>query len=158
MSTHKVRVIKKLETGLPEPGSWYYMQGVGSFELLVFFLCKIQPLFPGGSSVKKRLPTQETWILSLGQEDPLEKEMATCSSILAGNSRGQRSLVGSSLWGRKSVLQDLATKQRKYEPRGFLTKVFLVAESPELPLAARRTVLCIKGLGCLICFCCQLDV
>ena len=32
----------------------------------------------------KRLPTvQETWVRSLGQEDPLEKEMATHSSILA---------------------------------------------------------------------------
>ena len=31
-----------------------------------------------------RLPTmQETWVQSLGQEDPLEKEMATHSSILA---------------------------------------------------------------------------
>ena len=27
--------------------------------------------------------TQQTWVQSLGQEDPLEKEMATCSSILA---------------------------------------------------------------------------
>ena len=27
--------------------------------------------------------TQEMWVLSLGQEDPLEKEMATHSSILA---------------------------------------------------------------------------
>ena len=27
--------------------------------------------------------TQETWVRSLGQEDPLEKEMATHSSILA---------------------------------------------------------------------------
>ena len=27
--------------------------------------------------------TQETWIWSLGQEDPLEKEMATNSSTLA---------------------------------------------------------------------------
>ena len=27
--------------------------------------------------------TQETWIRSLGQEDPLEEEMATHSSILA---------------------------------------------------------------------------
>ena len=27
--------------------------------------------------------TQDTWILSLGQEDPLKQEMATCSSILA---------------------------------------------------------------------------
>ena len=26
--------------------------------------------------------TQETWVRSLGQEDPLEKEMATHSSIL----------------------------------------------------------------------------
>ena len=42
--------------------------------------------FPGGSVVKN-LPamqeTQETQVLSLGQEDPLEKEMATHSSILA---------------------------------------------------------------------------
>ena len=32
----------------------------------------------------KHLPAmQETWVRSLGQEDPLEKEMATYSSILA---------------------------------------------------------------------------
>ena len=32
----------------------------------------------------KRLPAmQETWVQSLGQEDPLEKEMATHSCILA---------------------------------------------------------------------------
>ena len=32
----------------------------------------------------KRLPAmQETWVRSLGREDPLEKEMATYSSILA---------------------------------------------------------------------------
>ena len=32
----------------------------------------------------KHLPTMwETWVQSLGQEDPLEKEMATYSSILA---------------------------------------------------------------------------
>ena len=32
----------------------------------------------------KRLPAvQETWVRSLGQEDPLEKEMATHSNILA---------------------------------------------------------------------------
>ena len=30
-----------------------------------------------------RLPMQETWVQSLGQEDPLEKEMAAHSSILA---------------------------------------------------------------------------
>ena len=32
----------------------------------------------------KHLPAmQETWVRSLGREDPLEKEMATHSSILA---------------------------------------------------------------------------
>ena len=34
--------------------------------------------------VKNHLPMQETWVQSLGQEDPLEKEIATHSSVLAG--------------------------------------------------------------------------
>ena len=33
--------------------------------------------------VKKLPAVQETWVQSLGREDPLEKEMATHSSILA---------------------------------------------------------------------------
>ena len=36
--------------------------------------------FPGDSGVKS---LQETWVRSLGQEDPLEREIATHSSILA---------------------------------------------------------------------------
>ena len=43
--------------------------------------------FPGRSVVggreKKHLPMQEMWIRFLGQEDSLEKEMETRSSILA---------------------------------------------------------------------------
>ena len=43
----------------------------------------------------KNLPAmQETWVLSLGWEDPLEEEMATHCSILAGEFHGQRSLEG----------------------------------------------------------------
>ena len=38
---------------------------------------------------------------SLGQEDPLEKEMATTPVLLSGKFREQRSLVGYSPWGRK---------------------------------------------------------
>ena len=38
--------------------------------------------FPGGSVVKNPSAKQETWILSLGWEDLLEKEMAIHSSIL----------------------------------------------------------------------------
>ena len=50
----------------------------------------------------KSLPAmQETWVLSLGQEDPLEKEMATHSSTLAWKIPWTRSLVGYSLWGCK---------------------------------------------------------
>ena len=44
---------------------------------------------------------QETRVQSLGWEDPLEKEMATHSSILASRVHGQRSLVGYSPWGHK---------------------------------------------------------
>ena len=43
----------------------------------------------------KNLPAvQETWAQSLGQEDPLEKEMATHSIVLPGEPHRQRSLVG----------------------------------------------------------------
>ena len=49
--------------------------------------------------VRNLLPIQETQIQSLGQEDPLEKEMATCSSILAWRIHGQRSLAGYSPCG-----------------------------------------------------------
>ena len=46
------------------------------------------PTFPSGASLMaqmvKNLPTrQETWVRSLGWEDPLEKGMTTHSSILA---------------------------------------------------------------------------
>ena len=42
-------------------------------------------VFPGDSAVKtlSMQETQEMWVQSLGQEDPLEKEMGTHSSILA---------------------------------------------------------------------------
>ena len=42
--------------------------------------------FPGGSEVKNppiMQETQETWVLSLGWENPLEEGMATYSGILA---------------------------------------------------------------------------
>ena len=38
---------------------------------------------PGGSVAKNPPAKQESWVQSLGWEDPLEKEMATDSSILA---------------------------------------------------------------------------
>ena len=50
----------------------------------------------------KNLPAmQESWVQSLGLEDPLKKGMTIHSSILAWKSHGQRSLVGASPWGGK---------------------------------------------------------
>ena len=44
---------------------------------------------------KVSLPKQKMQVQSLGQEDPLEKEMATHSNILAWEIHGERNLVAS---------------------------------------------------------------
>jgi len=66
----------------------------------------VKLVFPCGSVVKQSAcnggDSQETWIGSLGHEDPLEKEMTTNSSILAWETHGQRNLAGYSPWGAKS--------------------------------------------------------
>ena len=62
--------------------------------------------FPSGSTVKSLLAVQEPkemQVQTLGCEDPLEEEMATHSVLLPGESQGQRSLTGYSLWGRKEL-------------------------------------------------------
>ena len=52
----------------------------------------------------KNLPAVwETWVRSLGWEDPLEKGKTTHSSILPGEFHGQRSLIGSRPWGHKEL-------------------------------------------------------
>ena len=50
--------------------------------------------FSGGSVVKNLRAMQEMEVRSLGQEDPLEKGMATHSISLPGESNEQSSLVG----------------------------------------------------------------
>ena len=67
--------------------------------------------FPGGTMAKNLPDKQETWVQSLDQEDPLEKEVATHSSILAWEipwTEGPGSLqsMGLQIYGL-----DLATKQ-----------------------------------------------
>ena len=50
----------------------------------------------------KNLPAMwETWVQFLGQEDPLEKDMAPTPVFLPGESHGKGSLAGYSLWGCK---------------------------------------------------------
>ena len=51
-------------------------------------------------TVKNLLTVQVTWVRSLGEEDPLEKEIATHSSILAWRIPWtERSLLGYHPWG-----------------------------------------------------------
>ena len=56
----------------------------------------------------------------LGQEDPLEKEIASTPGFLPGKSHGQRSLVGCSPWGcikGRTWLSDqtATTNMRRYK-------------------------------------------
>ena len=58
-----------------------------TYQIVEFFLTVHNPLlFPTSLVTQKikNLPAVwETWVQSLGWEDPLEEGMATCSSILA---------------------------------------------------------------------------
>ena len=54
----------------------------------------------------------ETWVGSLGPKDPLEKEMATHSSILAWEIPWTEEPGGLQSMGSKRVRHDLVTKQQ----------------------------------------------
>ena len=68
--------------------------------------------FPGSSVVKNLLAMQETRVWSLGQEDPLEKEVATHSSILAWRIPWTEEPGRLSSLELERVRQDWATKQQ----------------------------------------------
>ena len=56
---------------------------------------------------------QETWVQSLGREDPLEKEMATLFSILAWEVPWTEKLGRLKSMGSHRVRHDLATKKQQ---------------------------------------------
>ena len=64
--------------------------------------------------VKNPPAMQETWVQSLGWEDPLQKRMAT-PVFLPGESHGQRSLAGYCPWGCKEsdMTEELGTCTRE---------------------------------------------
>ena len=65
--------------------------------------------FPDNSAVKNfpaMQETQQTWVRSLGQEDPLEEEMATLSSILVWKIPWTVEPGGLQSWGCKRVRHD----------------------------------------------------
>ena len=61
-------------------------------------------------SVKNLSAVQETWVQSLGGVDPLEKEMATHSSILTWEIPWREEPGGLQSMGSQRVGHDLATK------------------------------------------------
>ena len=69
--------------------------------------------FPSGSVVKNSCAMQDTWVQSLGREDPLEKEMATHSSIFGWEiPRTEEPGRLQSMW-LQTVWHNLATKQQQ---------------------------------------------
>ena len=66
--------------------------------------------FPNGSAVKNLPPMQETRVWSLGQEDPLEKERATHSSILAWEIPGTEEPGGLQSTGLQRLRNNWANK------------------------------------------------
>ena len=62
---------------------WIFCMCVLKFLFFFRFGVCILKGFPAGSVVKNQPARQETWVGSLGREDPVEKEMATHYSILA---------------------------------------------------------------------------
>ena len=69
--------------------------------------------FPSGSVVKNPPSKRETQVQSLSREDPLEKEMATCSSILAWEIPRTEEPGGLQSMGSQRVGHDLGTEQQQ---------------------------------------------
>ena len=63
--------------------------------------------------VKNLSAKQKTWVRSLGQENPLEKEMATHSSILAWKIPWTEGPGGLQSTGSQRVGHSLVTKQQQ---------------------------------------------
>ena len=79
--------------------SKYQYWNLSSSTASISSCCQIQPSWASLVSQRwKNLPImRETWVLSLGQEDPLEEGTATHSSIPAWRVPEQRSLAGCSV-------------------------------------------------------------
>ena len=84
-------------TAVPQGKAVAGPQGESPFTPLSSF-----PGFPVAQTVKNLPALQETQVQSLGQEDPLEEEMATTSLFLPSKSHGQTRLTGYCPWGCKS--------------------------------------------------------
>ena len=105
-----------------------------------FFTFKSRYLlgFPSGSVVKNQPASVEDADSIPGGQCPLEKAMAAHSSILAGKSHGQRSLVGYGPWDHRAG-HDLVTKQQQIsletaaQPRTFSSEYCVPSQKGTSP-------------------------
>ena len=72
-------------------------------------VCVCVCIFPGDSVIKNPPAKQEMWVWSLGGEEPLEKDMATHSSILAWEIPGAEEPGGLQSMGLQRVGHEWAT-------------------------------------------------
>ena len=80
---------------------------------------------PGGSVGKNPSAKQETRAPSLGQQDPLEKEMTTHSSILAWRILWTEKPGGLQSTGSQRVGHNLTTRQQSDDMRVYIHTPFL---------------------------------
>ena len=86
---------------------------VNDTQCLFFLVVNHSKGFPGVSEVKNLPGMKEMWVQSLGQEDPLEKEMAIHSSIFAWENSMTGEPSGLQFMGSQRVGHDLVTKQQQ---------------------------------------------
>ena len=110
-----------------------------------FSTCSSQGLswwLSGKESTYQCLPKKETQVQSLGQEDPLEKEMATHSSIFAWQIPWTEKPGGLQSMGLQKVGHDLVSKQQTitFGNYGIISWELLLADDVLLVGAVSRVI------------------
>ena len=108
--------MNEVRTIFPSTGHLAFKTWTDPPSIMLLSYCRCLS-FPSGSVVKN-LPamqeTQETRIQSLGQEDPLKKEMATHSSILAWNILWTEEPGGLQSMGLQRIRHDWTQPHTRY--------------------------------------------
>ena len=89
---------------------------------------------------------QQMRVQSLGQKDPLEKGMASHSSILAWRISGERSLAGYSPWGCK----ELDTTEQLSKNNHSLISIYYTLGTLLSALPIASYIICTRDLSMLI--------
>ena len=97
-------------------------------------------------SVKNLPAMQESWVQSLGQEDPWRRERQPTPESLPGKSFGQRNLVGYSPWGHKEsdTTEQLTLSLLLFSPLCPDSEIVWLCSIPENIPSGRTRILCYR--------------